>query len=465
MGHYTISSDRSQLVFEQQTDLTGRTGWFSMPVDGGPVTAASAPKEDLRPFVLRDEQILLLVGNGTSLTTASPPEARVTTYALAPDGKSIAFAASRFSGPSGLYILENSGRLSWLGDLDSLAGLNWSPDGKGLIFIAPMDGVDQVFYIQRDGQVLNQLTTDHSRKSSPRWSPDGRSIAYLAESGPGPLAAGRVTPTPDQLVLAPTPTPTQAYDPLEPFLPMPTKPAGGPTQTDIFWMDADGSHPRRLTQDSRTEFNLEWINSREIAFAARLPQKPQAAYLYAVDSTSGSTRRVYPPLEITSLACPARLPGGETAPVEIAVTNSGLSAAEAPVVLRTGSYEFPTAGSRASGVIRAATLRIPPGETLRIAWPVTALSSLSTHVSVLINIGEAFPMSEQRCVISNTYLGLPNLPLMPFVLPLMVSGMLLCLPWLRHRRKRVQWILWFSVPFLLALLIAAEVYLSIRFNG
>ena len=74
-------------------------------------------------------------------------------------------------------------------------------------------------------------------------------------------------------------------------------------------------------------------------------------------------------------------------------------------------------------------------------------------------------MSEQRCVISNTYLGLPNLPLMPFVLPLMVSGMLLCLPWLRHRRKRVQWVLWFSVPFLLALLIAVEVYLSIRFNG
>ena len=227
---------------------------------------------------------MLLVGNGTSLTTASPPEARVTTYALAPDGKSIAFAASRFSGPSGLYILENSGRLSWLGDLDSLAGLNWSPDGKGLIFIAPTDGVDQVFYIQRDGQVLNQLTTDHSRKSSPRWSPDGRSIAYLAESGPGPLAAGRFTPTPDRLVLAPTPTPTQAYDPLEPFLPMPTKPAGGPTQTDIFRMDADGAHPRRLTQDSRAEFNLEWINSREIAFSARLPQRPQAAYLYAVDS-------------------------------------------------------------------------------------------------------------------------------------------------------------------------------------
>ncbi|HLX45339.1 MAG TPA: hypothetical protein VKR43_17960 [Bryobacteraceae bacterium] len=57
------------------------------------------------------------------------------------------------------------------------AGLSVSPDGKSVVYIAPMDGYFQLFRVPVAGGRAEQLTSDPSNKTQPSYSPDGRRIA------------------------------------------------------------------------------------------------------------------------------------------------------------------------------------------------------------------------------------------------------------------------------------------------
>jgi dipeptidyl aminopeptidase/acylaminoacyl peptidase len=62
----------------------------------------------------------------------------------------------------------------------------WSPDGKSLAFLSNRGGTTEVYVMTAHGTGAKQLTTRKSGVDSFCWSPDGRSIAYLAQDDDAP---------------------------------------------------------------------------------------------------------------------------------------------------------------------------------------------------------------------------------------------------------------------------------------
>ena len=54
-----------------------------------------------------------------------------------------------------------------------------SPDGKRLVYIAVIDGREQLFIMNADGTGSRQITHDDADHEDPVWSPDGKKIAFV----------------------------------------------------------------------------------------------------------------------------------------------------------------------------------------------------------------------------------------------------------------------------------------------
>ncbi|PZG13111.1 S9 family peptidase [Nonomuraea aridisoli] len=65
----------------------------------------------------------------------------------------------------------------------------WSPDGRTLAFLRPVDGRPQIHLLPMDGGEPVVLTSAALGAGAPVWSPDGSRIAYAAAVGPGPDGA------------------------------------------------------------------------------------------------------------------------------------------------------------------------------------------------------------------------------------------------------------------------------------
>ena len=112
-----------------------------------------------------------------------------------PNGRHIAtwgeaIAAPNEDGPPSLYIVDADGTNARraAADVDFPFGIEWSPDGTHLAF-ASSDGLDGPFRINiADIDESGALTALHtlrldplSHEVTPKWSPDGRQVAFLTE--------------------------------------------------------------------------------------------------------------------------------------------------------------------------------------------------------------------------------------------------------------------------------------------
>ena len=93
-----------------------------------------------------------------------------------PDGRRIAFV-SRRDGEFEIYVMNADGsrqqRLTHHA-VPSYSDLVWSPDGRMIAFESKL----QVYVVKADGSGERQLTRNGVRDFAPDWSPDGRKIAF-----------------------------------------------------------------------------------------------------------------------------------------------------------------------------------------------------------------------------------------------------------------------------------------------
>jgi dipeptidyl aminopeptidase/acylaminoacyl peptidase len=112
---------------------------------------------------------------------------------IAPDGSAVAYVVRTADrdenrNPLAIYVVATDGasaprRLTSGRQRDSAP--RWSPDGRELAFVSDRDGTPQVYVLDMRGGEARQATTLGRGANAPAWSPDGGRIAFLSSEGNG----------------------------------------------------------------------------------------------------------------------------------------------------------------------------------------------------------------------------------------------------------------------------------------
>lgn len=127
---------------------------------------------------------VILVGpaDGSQEPRTFAVEGEVTSTALAPDGRQVAFVTDA-GGSEGVRILDlDSGAVRVLADgTADEADPDWSADGELIAYVRPGSRRDTIEVVRADdGTSVESFPVD-APASSPSFAPDGRSIAYIAD--------------------------------------------------------------------------------------------------------------------------------------------------------------------------------------------------------------------------------------------------------------------------------------------
>jgi hypothetical protein len=71
--------------------------------------------------------------------------------------------------------------------IDAITNVAWSPDGHTIAISGQQTGVTDLFLYNIDTNQVRQLTADRFADLQPSFSPDGKTIAFVSDRGPGTL--------------------------------------------------------------------------------------------------------------------------------------------------------------------------------------------------------------------------------------------------------------------------------------
>jgi dipeptidyl aminopeptidase/acylaminoacyl peptidase len=228
----------------------------------------------------------------------APPDTVVMGGDWSRDGKQILVA--RGAPPSvDVYLSDASGTLSRR--LTDAAHYNyqprWSPDGRRLAFVSVRENRQVIFTMRPDGSELTQLTANGVQNSEPAWSPDGRRIAFRSERDGNPNIYVMNADGSDQRALTNGPGtesgPSWSPDGARILY---TGVVSG--RADVFIMNADGSGQRQLTQSSAHSRTALWSpDGKFIAFSTNRDGNDEV-YVMAADGTAPRNVSNHPSLDV-----------------------------------------------------------------------------------------------------------------------------------------------------------------------
>src|SRR5688572_4316253 len=90
----------------------------------------------------------------------------------------------------GMLVTQEGGRVPLLPDHVAQASgvyeFTWSPDSKSLAYVSAQGGQPEIWIVDAGGGPARRITSTGLSKRQPRWSGDGKWIAYVAIQAGGP---------------------------------------------------------------------------------------------------------------------------------------------------------------------------------------------------------------------------------------------------------------------------------------
>jgi dipeptidyl aminopeptidase/acylaminoacyl peptidase len=130
-------------------------------------------------------------------------------------------------------------------------GIDLSPDGSEVAFSWNRSGTFEIYSAPIEGERIFQLTEAKERSVWPRWSPDGRQLAFLRDRG-------------------------------------------GDERFDIWLVDKDGEHERNLTNEPGIMHReIEWSpDGTKLVYTANATGMEKTFAIHVIDVTTGAKRKL-----------------------------------------------------------------------------------------------------------------------------------------------------------------------------
>ena len=127
---------------------------------------------------------LIPIAHGVAATAAGVSDRGDMNPAWSPDGLQIAFDSS-IRGDSDIYLVSAAGGKSRQLTQNAANDVEpaWSPDGRKIAFSSDRTDAYEIYVMNRDGTGQRRLTHDRDWNSNPAWSPDGRTIVFRRAQG------------------------------------------------------------------------------------------------------------------------------------------------------------------------------------------------------------------------------------------------------------------------------------------
>jgi TolB protein len=170
--------------------------------------------------------------------------------------------------------VDGSGRQRLTADASDDFDPAWSPDGSEIAFVRNSGGNRDIWLMNADGSDQRRITTDAASQRFPAWSPDGSQIAFRSNRSPSTSFDIWVMKADGSSPTRVTADPALWGESLE------TSPSWSPDRKlafvsdrdgnrEIYEINEDGSHPRRLTNNNTSDQFPAWSpDGSRIAFVS-----------------------------------------------------------------------------------------------------------------------------------------------------------------------------------------------------
>jgi Tol biopolymer transport system component len=206
------------------------------------------------PSIDSPRNLYIMKPDGSGIRPMDNLEGDSGDHACSPHDNRIAFTSTSLRTGAGIHVvsIDGSSQAVLTASREVSFSPTWSPDGRKLAFVSIRNGLYEIYMMNDDGTHRTPITHNAATNTAPAWSPDGQRIAFVSRL-------------------------RDLIDPLG-------------FNDDVFVVDVDGSHLRRLTYGGTQEYYPAWSpDGQRIAYTSG---RDGSSELYVMDADGGETRQL-----------------------------------------------------------------------------------------------------------------------------------------------------------------------------